>query len=837
MATASAPKGSLKETFAKVAAMSDRQLSQPEVSESSISSLETTDQTSTTNTSLSSNPHDGQFAMQIKRADADPVVEDQSHVEKLETISSKVDALQIRDEGSEVVAKKSDLDHDPQAAQRGGREFAMDRLPTSVSELSTKPSSLDGKSTASGMIDEKESLRPDDSASAKATEEEDYYSTTGPGLASFRCGSEQGTRAFRAQFSEISERIGYTSQPQVSSSHYISVTQPQLGPPGTVPVVNDSMPTLHGADVSEPPLPFGFNKLEPDEKLLEALENPKDRLFVLRLEQDVIDFVKDSKEPTLELPPCNSFCRLLIHKLADYYFLTHFVDTKINAVRLFRTPFCRLPPPLTGISNPPTSRSTPPPGGPTMKIMRRDNMGKNNIDQTFHGNSNDNSVKASRTASITDGEMEGDNGESSTKEKGNMTREQREAKYKEARERIFKGFVEETDVDERKTATDTSKQTSRSSSSSGKNRVAGKGGRNPVDDEFQARSQFTTFYPPSQPPPPFQVISGPIPYGPYPIQPAFPGQFTTTATYPGGEFQPYNRAYVHPLPSQPMATSCNQFYFDGTVAEVNNQPFPSTAQRFGGPSQMSHPIYPSSDHDNMSFPPGSYPPNFRRPLYSQAHQPNWPQPPPLQSQPHTPRSTYSTHAVDNATEPTTFPNGMPVGYPYGRSPNQPYYQNGQQRVNYHHPVPGSFNRHSFNPRTQPFIPGGGKAPDGYYGPPLLAHTVGFQPTVNHPAHMPPNFSAPTHGLNQSRSPPRSRSAQFSQINSNSRIPSAPPQGFANTTPIPHNNDNNKSNQHPQQQQSTLPTRWNQQHNLPPKPPVVTPPLMMPPHRLSPTNQG
>ena len=38
-----------------------------------------------------------------------------------------------------------------------------------------------------------------------------------------------------------------------------------------------------------------FYRQTPDEKLLEALESPKDRIFLLRLEQDVIKFVKDSQ--------------------------------------------------------------------------------------------------------------------------------------------------------------------------------------------------------------------------------------------------------------------------------------------------------------------------------------------------------------------------------------------------------------------------------------------------------------------------------------------------------------------------------------------------------------
>ena len=51
--------------------------------------------------------------------------------------------------------------------------------------------------------------------------------------------------------------------------------------------------------------------------------------------------------------------------------MTHQVDAVAGAVRIFRTPFCRLPPSLTSISNPPTSGSTPPPTMPAMKIMRR----------------------------------------------------------------------------------------------------------------------------------------------------------------------------------------------------------------------------------------------------------------------------------------------------------------------------------------------------------------------------------------------------------------------------------------------------------------------------------
>lgn len=63
----------------------------------------------------------------------------------------------------------------------------------SLSDLGTKPPSLDGKSITSGTtfaLDEKESLRPDDSASVKAAEDDDTFSGRGSIVAGSRIGSE-----------------------------------------------------------------------------------------------------------------------------------------------------------------------------------------------------------------------------------------------------------------------------------------------------------------------------------------------------------------------------------------------------------------------------------------------------------------------------------------------------------------------------------------------------------------------------------------------------------------------------------------------------------------------
>lgn|SRR5688572_15727590 len=75
----------------------------------------------------------------------------------------------------------------------------------------------------------------------------------------------------------------------------------------------------------------------------------------------------------MDLPPSNSFCRMLIHKLADYYHMTHSFEHHIGSVRIFRTPFCRVPPSLSSMISETTvsTSSTPPPAILPKKIMRR----------------------------------------------------------------------------------------------------------------------------------------------------------------------------------------------------------------------------------------------------------------------------------------------------------------------------------------------------------------------------------------------------------------------------------------------------------------------------------
>lgn len=162
---------------------------------------------------------------------------------------------------------------------------AGDKLPTipridSNSDSGTKPPSLDGKSITSGTtfaLDEKESLRPDDSASVQAAAEDDDSASL---LAGSRLGSEAAAKArARPAIAMGSHAAGILTPQSTSSEQQVENGAPlQLnGDPGS----SDALNVIY--------------RQAPDEKLLEALNSLRDRYFLLRLEKEVIDFVENSK--------------------------------------------------------------------------------------------------------------------------------------------------------------------------------------------------------------------------------------------------------------------------------------------------------------------------------------------------------------------------------------------------------------------------------------------------------------------------------------------------------------------------------------------------------------
>nr|XP_036584991.1 r3h domain-containing protein [Colletotrichum truncatum]KAF6794759.1 r3h domain-containing protein [Colletotrichum truncatum] len=294
----------------------------------------------------------------------------------------------------------------------------------SSSELGTKPPSLDGKSITSGTtfaLDEKESLRPDDSASVKAAaaEDDDSFSFRGPNLPNSRMGSDIAARARGIiQLGDMPDRR--LAQP-ISGTLSQGMITPQSASS------DQQQPSANALSAN---LPDSANLLNtiygqaPDEKLLEAMASPKDRLFLLRLESELIKFVQNSKEPYMDFPPSNSFCRMLTHKLADYYRMTHQYEARIGSVRIFRTPYARVPESLASIAAPETSAETPPPPAVLpRKIMRRGEDGE--------------FATASASPSKPTSETGSDSKDKNLAANQKLSREQREEAYKQARERIF----------------------------------------------------------------------------------------------------------------------------------------------------------------------------------------------------------------------------------------------------------------------------------------------------------------------------------------------------------------------------------------------------------------
>lgn len=292
---------------------------------------------------------------------------------KKETASSDavVDHLGRTMQDIDITVQK---DHEGTASSVDGqengflkRENSFEDDHTHLSNSSTKMTNFDSKSLASVTtfaMDEKDSVRPDDSASVQAIDEEESLSGPASGAPNSVTGSEAGGRALRDHFLRDGSAVRPRGVLSVPGPLFNGGNQRGIVAISPDSVANNFVVPANPGDVSDDQLLHGF-PLEPDEKLLEAMNSPKDRLLILQLEEKIRYFIKDSRlvlcklvsalkvkysqltllehsEQSLELPPSNAFGRLLAHKLGDYYHLTHFVDNNVTSVRLHRTPFCRL---------------------------------------------------------------------------------------------------------------------------------------------------------------------------------------------------------------------------------------------------------------------------------------------------------------------------------------------------------------------------------------------------------------------------------------------------------------------------------------------------------------
>ncbi|KAJ3014285.1 hypothetical protein HKX48_005237 [Thoreauomyces humboldtii] len=165
-------------------------------------------------------------------------------------------------------------------------------------------------------------------------------------------------------------------------------------------------------EVAEAAVDAATDNGEVDPILSTAVGRMKDRLFVLKLDNQCETFIKDESQTCLEFPSMNSYQRLIIHRIAVHFNLVHVADSARKAVLLYKSDESKIPDvrlaDIEVASEVPASATSM----TSVKIMQRHH---------HHG-------RGSRHSSTDSGSESG---------AGQKTYEEREAAYQAARARIF----------------------------------------------------------------------------------------------------------------------------------------------------------------------------------------------------------------------------------------------------------------------------------------------------------------------------------------------------------------------------------------------------------------
>lgn len=346
--------------------------------------------------------------------------------------------------------------------------------------------------------------------------------------------------------------------------------------------------------------------------------------------------------------------------------------------------------------------------------MRRAGVGKEMSNNESGADTTESSINPSKAGSeAEDGSQHGTGFVSpsnsvTAKDKASMTREEREAKYKETRERIFKDF-EDTDNVDGGGSNEVTNQVSRASSVNEKKRTKKRNN----DDGFEARSKFNAYYPTVQyAGSTYDPTTGPATYyNPYTPQPNMsisqPGTLGIAIQPP--TYQPGYPAIAHspsfPVPMQQIPLMNDPFYpslnHNPAAFPIYNQathaqyypPVPPPMAIGQQPPAVSSPALshnngqpprPQSQMSDQQWQPSSYPYPYQRPRDQQQY--------------------YSPPIADQSSAA----NIHSTTYQYGQLPYQTPLQGGRTQ----HPLPGSYTRQAFNPQTRSFVPGAGVPPKG-----------------------------------------------------------------------------------------------------------------------------
>lgn len=572
----------------------------------------------------------------------------------------------------------------------GNGEFAEDEQ-SHLSNSSTKQHSFETKSMGSVTtfaMDEKESIRPDDSASVRAADDEDVGSTLSRN-STFQNEPDVIMPPMRGPVRLVGPNLAHARR-------FPTLTHPpRFGDLETSPISpeHENLSQLEDISIATPKddEELSTTPAPPDEKLLDALASPKDRIFILQVEEKLLMFMSmPNPVPYLDFPPQNAWARLLVHKTADYHCLHHWINEDGASIRIFRnsTPGPR-PTPLSVIAKSIPMATQQPLGSAAVKIMRRAGVGPRQS-STADSTAASSSVpsKATSEAGVSEegllSPMEG----TPNRDKSKMTREEREAQYKAARDRIF-GDFQELSVSESASTGDNSASISRSSSSSGKKKSRKQ--KQPKDDSFEARSAFIPSYGPIH----MQQMQTPYPSTQYFDQP-YHGQFEPQ----GPQFGNSNQFAAGPMPGYSSFDPGPQF----------NQQMPYNSngpQSYGQQQDWSNvqSQIPSGPYHYPQSPPGYQ--QSMAPMIQQMNQPFMQQQQASQMQQ---QGGWNNNQFQNPFPGTISPPINNVQWPqyqpppFGAAPAQHY---GSMPSTPQPAMPMNQNRSLFNPQTRSFVPGTG----------------------------------------------------------------------------------------------------------------------------------
>ncbi|EMD39144.1 hypothetical protein CERSUDRAFT_112820 [Gelatoporia subvermispora B] len=510
---------------------------------------------------------------------------------------------------------------------------------------------------------------------------------------------------------------------------------PNLRPPCEAPLaVSPSLDTAQ-ASFSRGTLPdspldtsgssdsvFSNTNAEPDPQIVEALRSSKDRIYVLKLGEQMERQIAE-RTTRIDVTASSSYHRLLVHRCSAYYKLAPETDSVTKTIHLYYRAESRVPTRRIGDLVPVEESAQP-----TFKIMRR-----NAPDRLRSRQSSQPSSAAGEDADLSDvepSETGSAGGRSSTTSstKRHLTIEEREAAYAEARSRIFMGF----EAKEKEKEKDTSANSSTFSLISGSGSTsAGRGSSvGDIDDSASSAATESEWSGPATRDRKEgrrsnrSVRSGGGPYnangsGSSRNSRAASPSFTYATLYEPPAPGSYEGSYPAPPPQGYMPY---MYPYHGTPGQVPGQPYvPPYGYYVPYSYSPPHPSSQSADSSNQPSGDPTYPPQPPVP-YVQPYM--WAQSPPTQPPSMQPSMSQSpTHLTPNQSPPhashITGPQAQAAPHystwvPPGAYPQYPY--------PYHQPPVPYPNNDPANHAQQPMS-----------GPPY------YMPDMQRPNSMPPGY--------------------------------------------------------------------------------------------------